>query len=63
MLGEAFSIERGAAYLRTLAGESLDEAVRYIENAPATTDTPLRRRLGADPWWQAQAVRLTAAGA
>ncbi len=45
MLGEAFSIERGVAYLRTLAGESLDEAVRYIENAPATTDTPLRRRL------------------
>ena len=63
MLGEAFSIERGAAYLRTLAGDSLDEAVRYIENAPAATDTPLRRRLRADPWWRAQTARLARAGA
>jgi hypothetical protein len=63
MLGEAFSIERAAAYLRTLAGESLDEAIRYIENAPASTDTPLRRRLSGDPWWRAQALRLSAASA
>ena len=63
MLGEDFSVERGAAYLHTLAGESLDEAVRYIENAPATTDTPLRRRLSTDPWWRAQAMRLVSARA
>ena len=56
--GEAFSPERGMAYLRTLAGDCLDEAVRYIENAPATTDTPLRRRLATDPWWRAQAARI-----
>jgi hypothetical protein len=58
LLGEAFTIERGIAYLRTLAGESLDEAVRYIENAPAATDTALRQRLAADPWWRTQAARL-----
>lgn len=58
LLGEPFTIERGIAYLRTLAGENLDEAVRYIENAPSTTDTALRRRLAADPWWRAQAARL-----
>lgn len=62
LLGEAFTIERGMAYLRTLSGESLDEAVRYIENAPATTDTPLRRRLSSDPWWRAQAARLASVG-
>lgn len=50
-----FSVEDAVAYLRSLDGESLDEAVRYIHNAPAETDTPLRRRLAADPWWQ-QAV-------
>ena len=63
MLGEAFTVERGAAYLRTLAGDSLDEAVCYVENAPATTDTPLRRRLSGDPWWRAQAARRAAASA
>lgn len=49
--GEAFSLDRAAAYLRGLAGDSLAEAHRYIENAPAETDTPLRRRLRDDPWW------------
>jgi len=56
--GTPFSIGRGLAYLRTLAGESLDEAVRYIENAPATTDTPLRRALAAEDWWQTEVRRL-----
>ncbi len=56
--GEGFSIDRGLAYLRTLSGGCLDEAVRYIENAPETTDTPFRRRLAADPWWRAQAARV-----
>ena len=62
LAGEAFTIERGIGYLRTLSGESLDEAVRYIENAPSATDTPLRRRLAADPWWRAQAARLAPDG-
>lgn len=56
--GEAFSLERGEAYLRTLRGESLDEAVRYIENAPAATDTPLRRQLSGRDWWRAEAARV-----
>lgn len=60
--GQPFSVEAGMAYLRTLEGESLDEAVRYIRNAPAATDTPLRRRLAADPWWHAQLRRLDRAG-
>ncbi|MFQ5566250.1 MAG: hypothetical protein ACE5EU_07805 [Paracoccaceae bacterium] len=54
-LGEAFSVPRAVAYLRTLTGDSLDEAVRYIEQAPAATDTPLRRALAADEWWCAEA--------
>jgi len=56
--GEGFTIARALAYLRTLTGESLDEAVRYIENAPAATDTPLRRALTGEDWWQAEARRL-----
>ena len=57
-LGEVFSVPRAVAYLRRLAGESLDEAVRYIESAPAATDTPLRRALAAEAWWLAEARRL-----
>ncbi|MEM8751840.1 MAG: hypothetical protein AAGF90_02585 [Pseudomonadota bacterium] len=53
--GGAFSVRRGVDYLRTLGGESLDEAVAYLENAPAATMTPLRRALAADPWWIAAA--------
>ena len=48
----------GADYLKRLRGESLDEAVRYISHAPETTDTPLRRALDRDPWWQAEKRRL-----
>ncbi len=57
-LGEAFSVPRAVSYLRTLTGDSLDEAVRYIENAPAATDTPLRRALSLDAWWRGEARRL-----
>jgi hypothetical protein len=56
--GEPFSVERGMAYLRRLSGDGLDEAVRYIRNAPPETDTPLRRRLAGDPWWLEQAARV-----
>ncbi|QPH55314.1 hypothetical protein [Pontivivens ytuae] len=51
--GVPFSVKRGMDYLRTLEGESLAEAHRYIEEAPSTTMTPLRRALTTDPWWQA----------
>lgn len=57
-LGTGFSVDRGAAYLETLEGESRDEAVRYIDNAPVTTDTPLRRRLETTGWWRAEAERV-----
>lgn len=58
--GRAFSVFGGVDYLKTLQGESLDEAVAYIENAPRATMTPLRRALSVDPWWRrAAAARLT----
>jgi hypothetical protein len=57
-LGEVFTVPRAASYLRGLSGDSLDEAVRYIEQAPVATDTPLRRALAAQDWWVAEARRL-----
>ncbi|HUS56161.1 MAG TPA: hypothetical protein VMY41_19405 [Thermohalobaculum sp.] len=57
-LGQEFNIPRAIAYLRGLTGDSLDQAVSYIEQAPAATDTPLRRVLNADDWWLAEARRL-----
>ena len=57
-LGVGFSVPRALAYLGGLTGDSLDEAVRYIENAPAATDTPLRRALAGEDWWQAEVLRL-----
>lgn len=56
--GQAFDVDHAVGYLRGLTGESLDEAVRYIENAPPETDTPLRRRLASEAWWQTEARRL-----
>jgi hypothetical protein len=49
--GNPFSLGAARTYLQTLRGDSLREAVRYIDNAPVETDTPLRRMLAADPWW------------
>ena len=49
---QAFSIEAGLSYLRTLSGENLIEAHNYIENAPEQTQTPLRTALSKDNWWQ-----------
>jgi hypothetical protein len=57
-LAERFSVTHAVTYLQGLSGESLDEAVRYIENAPKGTDTPLRRALATEPWWQNEAARL-----
>ena len=53
--GRPFSVATGRAYLRELSGRSRAEAVRYITEAPAETDTPLRRALAAEPWWLALA--------
>ncbi|MEM0924248.1 MAG: hypothetical protein AAGI13_14460 [Pseudomonadota bacterium] len=50
--GEPFTVAAGIAYLRSLKGESLTEAIRYISQAPASTDTPLRRALDKEEWWQ-----------
>ncbi len=55
--GAPFSVPSAAAYLRGLTGESREEAVRYIEYAPAATDTPLRRALAAEDWWREAAAR------
>lgn len=49
---DGFTVERGIAYLKSLTGESLAAAEEYINCAPIETDTPLRRALSADPWWQ-----------
>lgn len=48
---QAFSINAGIAYLKTLNTENLTEAVAYIQNAPEQTRTPLRHALAKDPWW------------
>ena len=51
--GQTFSLPAAEAYLRTLKGDSLAEAWRYLEEAPAETDTPLRRHIRAQDWWRA----------
>ena len=56
--GEAFSVPRAIAYLKTLEGDRLTGACRYIHLAPEVTDTPLRRALALDPWWQEQVAAL-----
>lgn len=50
--GQDFSLTAGLAYLKTLSGESLDEAYRYIQSAPSQTDTPMRSALESNSWWQ-----------
>lgn len=50
--GAGFSVPAGLAYLRTLPGADLAEAVRYIRSAPLATRTPLRRALVRDAWWR-----------
>ena len=59
--GSAFTRQEGLNYLKSLEGDSLDEAVRYIEKAPATTNTRLRRHLRDDDWWQEQVARVMGA--
>lgn len=49
--GRRFSVAAGLDYLRGLTGASAAEARRYIDGAPAATDTPLRRALAGAEWW------------
>ncbi|MEO1457449.1 MAG: hypothetical protein AAFV49_07755, partial [Pseudomonadota bacterium] len=58
---QGFSLDHAEAYLAGLRGESRDEAVRYIAQAPRATDTPLRRHLEAADWWRAELRRLALA--
>lgn len=50
--GQAFTLQAGLTYLKTLPPENLAEAYRYIQSAPTQTRTPMRSALEADPWWQ-----------
>lgn len=56
--GIGFSVRDGIDYLRTLDEDGLAEAVQYIERAPASVRTHLRRGLADDPWWQEQKARF-----
>lgn len=56
--GKLFSVAAGHEHLKSLEEKALDEAVRYIERAPETTNTRLRRHLRDDPWWQDQVERV-----
>ena len=56
--GREFSVAEGLNYLKSLDGDSLDSAVRYIAQAPKSTDTYLRLALRDDPWWNEQLGRL-----
>ena len=47
-----FSHENARDYLKTLEKPALAEAWRYIEFAPEVTDTPFRRFLRDDEFWQ-----------
>ena len=51
LTGRAFSLQTAQDHLRSLQGISLEEARRYIRNAPARVETPLRRALENSPWW------------
>ena len=50
--GVPFSHEQASSYLQNLPAESLHEAWRYITYAPAETNTPFRRYLSGQDWWQ-----------
>lgn len=49
--GQPFAIAPALDYLRGLEGESAAAAREYINGAPQETNTPLRRALTAQEWW------------
>jgi hypothetical protein len=56
--GRPFGIEAATDYLARLDGAARRAAVGYVENAPAETDTPLRRHLARLDWWREAAAAL-----
>ena len=50
--GTPYSIKRAVEYLKTLNGDALLEAKRYIELAPEESMTALRRALSSEDWWK-----------
>lgn len=59
--GRTFAPAAAAAYLAGLEGASRVMAVRYVANAPAETDTKLRRHLAGLDWWREAASATGAA--
>lgn len=47
-----FTVSSAIDYLQTLSDDSIVEARRYITNAPAAVQTPLRDALRENRWWQ-----------
>ena len=51
LTGKRFSLQTAEDHLWSLKGVSLEEARRYIREAPSKVETPLRKALQGSPWW------------
>lgn len=51
LTGKHFSLQTAQDHLWSLRGVSLEEARRYIREAPSRVETPLRKALDGSPWW------------
>ena len=51
LTGKRFSLQAAQDHLWSLRGVSLEEARRYIREAPSRVETPLRKALDGSPWW------------
>ncbi len=51
LTGNSFNLQAAQDHLWSLQGASLEEARRYIQNAPARIATPLRQVLVDSSWW------------
>ncbi len=51
MTGKNFNLKTAQDHLWSLKGVSLEEARRYIREAPSQVLTPLRKALEDSPWW------------
>ncbi len=49
---EAFSVANAIAHLRLLPSEGKARAAEYIRRSPTLVDTPLRRAVQTEPWFQ-----------
>jgi len=47
-----FSMEAALSYVQALSPEEKAKAAEYVWRAPAFIDTPLRRALQSQPWFQ-----------